>query len=134
MQILRIGKSPQNDVVINDEYVSGYHCQIIQDDKGNFILIDTNSSNGTYVNGVQRRGEVRLNKTDTVRIGNTVLPWQSYFNTKGSPDPSIRKENARKQPQRKGRIAKVLRYGLIPMAFLADWFCLCRFFETRLVP
>lgn len=80
MQIVKIGRSPQNDVVINDQYVSGSHCQIIKDDRGNFVLIDTNSSNGTYVNGVQRRGEVYLNPSDIVMIGNTTLPWQTYFN------------------------------------------------------
>lgn len=80
MEIIKIGRSSQNDVVINDKYVSGSHCQIIKDDKGNFVLIDTNSSNGTYVNGVQRRGEVRLNSSDIVKIGNTTLPWQTYFN------------------------------------------------------
>lgn len=49
------------------------------DDNGNFRLIDTNSSNGTFINGTQRHGEVPLNKSDIVRIGNTTLPWQTYF-------------------------------------------------------
>lgn len=92
MEIIKIGRSSQNDVVINDKYVSGSHCQIIKDDKGNFVLIDTNSSNGTYVNGVQRRGEVRLNPSDIVRIGNTTLPWQTYFNNVvgySSPTPNV---------------------------------------------
>lgn len=80
MKIIKIGRSPQNDVIINDEYVSGSHCQIIQDDRGGFVLIDTNSSNGTYVNGVQRRGEIRLNPSDIVKIGHTIIPWQTYFN------------------------------------------------------
>lgn len=80
MKIIKIGRSTQNDVVINDPYVSGSHCQIIQDERGNFVLIDTNSSNGTYVNGVQRHGEVRLNPSDIVKVGNTILPWQTYFN------------------------------------------------------
>lgn len=88
MEIIKIGRSPQNDVVINDKYVSGSHCQIIKDDKGNFVLIDANSSNGTYVNGVQRRGEVRLNPSDIVKIGNTTLPWQTYFNNVVGYSPS----------------------------------------------
>lgn len=81
MKIVKIGRNPQNDVVINDEFVSGTHCQIIQDDRGNCTLIDTNSSNGTYVNGVLRHGEVRLSPTDMVRIGHTNLPWQNYFDS-----------------------------------------------------
>lgn len=80
MKIINIGRSSHNDVVIsNDEKVSRTHCQIIQDDMGNFRLMDLNSSNGTYINGVRRAGEVILNRSDIVRIGNTTLPWQTYF-------------------------------------------------------
>jgi hypothetical protein len=80
MKIIRIGRNSSNDVVIgNDLKVSGTHCQIIEDDNGNYSLIDTNSTNGTYVNGVKSHGEVRLNQSDIIRIGNTTLPWQTYF-------------------------------------------------------
>lgn len=83
MKIIKIGRSSSNDVNINDNLVSRVHCQIIQDDNGNFRLIDTNSKNGTFINGTMRHGEVRLNKSDIVRIGNTTLPWQTYFNNVG---------------------------------------------------
>ena len=79
MKIIKIGRSSSNDVNINDPLVSRAHCQIILDENGNYRLIDTNSKNGTFVNGTQRHGEVSLNKTDIIRIGNTTLPWQSYF-------------------------------------------------------
>lgn len=79
MKIITIGRSSSNDINLNDSLVSRTHCQIIQDDSGNFRLIDTNSKNGTYVNGTKRHGEIRLNKSDVVRIGNTTLPWQKYF-------------------------------------------------------
>lgn len=88
MKIIKIGRSPQNDVVLNDPYVSGSHCQIIQDDRGSFVLVDTNSSNGTYVNGVLRHGEVRLNMSDIVKVGQTTLPWQTYFNNAVSYGPA----------------------------------------------
>ncbi len=79
MKIITIGRSSSNDVNINDPQVSRAHCQIIQDDNGHFRLVDTNSLNGTFVNGTKRHGEVPLNKTDIIRIGNSTLPWQSYF-------------------------------------------------------
>lgn len=87
MRIVKIGRSSHNDVVINDDHVSSSHCQIIQDDRGGVTLIDTNSTNGTYVNGVRRQGEVRLNPSDIVRIGHTTLPWQTYFNNAPGPVP-----------------------------------------------
>lgn len=86
MKIIKIGRSSSNDVNINDSLVSRSHCQIIQDDNGNFRLIDTNSKNGTFINGTKRHGEVRLNTSDIVRIGNTTLPWQTYFNNVGGTD------------------------------------------------
>lgn len=83
MRIIRIGRSSNNDVVISDPFVGRNHCQIIQDSSGSFRLVDLNAVNGTFVNGVRRQGEVRLNQADIVKIGNTVLPWQSYFTGTG---------------------------------------------------
>ncbi len=80
MKIINIGRSSHNDIVVNDNLVTrNAHCQIIQDDRGGFRVIDLNSTNGTYVNGVRIGGERILNKTDIIRIGNSTLPWQSYF-------------------------------------------------------
>lgn len=79
MKIVKIGRSSTNDVNVDDPNVSREHCQIIQDDYGNYTIIDTNSLNGTFVNGTKRHGEVKLNPNDIVRIGNTTLPWQTYF-------------------------------------------------------
>lgn len=86
MKIIKIGRSSSNDVNVNDPMVSRTHCQIIQDDDGNYRLIDTNSKNGTFINGTKRHGEVRLSTSDIVRIGNTTLPWQTYFKNAGGTD------------------------------------------------
>jgi hypothetical protein len=55
--IVRIGGIAQdggqkNDIVIRDveHMISRFHCQVVKRD-GNFYLVDTNSSNGTSVNG-----------------------------------------------------------------------------------
>lgn len=79
MRIIKIGRDPNNDVIVNDVQVSRNHCQIIQDWQGNYTLVDLNSTNGTYVNGIRLRREVRLTETDVVKIGNTNLPWINYF-------------------------------------------------------
>ena len=82
MKILTIGRSSSCDICIDDPTVSSSHCQIIQEDNGDFIIVDTNSTNGTMINGQKRHGQVRLNPNDIVKIGNTVLPWQAYFGPK----------------------------------------------------
>ena len=79
MKIIKIGRSSNNDIVVNDEKVSRMHCQIMDDGSGSYLLIDSNSENGTYVNGVLRRGEVRIHPSDIIRVGNTTLPWPTFF-------------------------------------------------------
>lgn len=80
MKIVKIGRSSSNDVVIQDNQVSRAHCQIIED-YGQFTIIDTNSTNGVFINGMRMRtnGQQPLRSTDIVRIGNTTLNWTQYF-------------------------------------------------------
>lgn len=85
MKVITIGRSSDNTVIINDDCASRHHCQITQNDNGSFYLLDRNSSNGTFLNGRQVSGEVVLNPSDVVRIGNTPLPWQSYFTSMDAP-------------------------------------------------
>lgn len=86
MKVITIGRSRDNCVIVEDEYAGRHHCQITQHDNGTFYLLDKNSTNGTFVNGRQIKGEVMLNQTDTVRIGKTTLPWQTYFRSGGKSD------------------------------------------------
>lgn len=85
MKIVRIGRSRGNDINLpaDDLTASKYHCQIIQEDDGSYTLVDVGSTNGTYVNGVKRHGQVKLNRNDIVRAGNQTLPWQTYFTNDG---------------------------------------------------
>ena len=84
MKSIKVGREPgKNDIVVNDSMVSRMHCEFIMDDYGNYRVVDLNSSNGTFVNGVRRQGDTKINPTDTVKIGNTILPWMNYFN--GAP-------------------------------------------------
>lgn len=79
MIVITVGRSHNNDVVIDDATVSRTHCQFIQDENGNIYVIDTNSKNGVYVNGTKIYGKKYLSSSDIVRIGNTTLPWKNYF-------------------------------------------------------
>jgi ABC-type multidrug transport system ATPase subunit/pSer/pThr/pTyr-binding forkhead associated (FHA) protein len=48
----RIGRAPDNDIVLDDLLVSRYHADLIRDGAG-FRVIDLGTRNGTYVNGRQ---------------------------------------------------------------------------------
>ena len=93
MKVITVGRSDEhNDIVVNDNKVSRNHLQMVMDDQGNFSVMDLNSTNGTFVNGQRITGEVPLRVTDELRIGDTVLPWQSYFSNRpkmeiGNPVP-----------------------------------------------
>lgn len=80
MKVIRVGRGLDNDIQLqNDLYASRNHCRLILDDGGNYVLEDLNSTNGTYVNGQRIYNSVYLRPGDQVQIGNTVLPWESYF-------------------------------------------------------
>jgi aspartyl protease family protein len=79
MKVITIGRDTDNDVVINDSKVSRHHLQIVSESAGQFRVVDLGSSNGTFVNERTISGETAINANDAIRIGNTVLPWQNYF-------------------------------------------------------
>lgn len=67
----RIGRAPDNDVVVDDLLVSWHHAELHSTPSG-FELIDLGSRNGTFVNGkpIQR---VSLDELDLVAIGHGLL-------------------------------------------------------------
>ncbi|GHT62724.1 hypothetical protein AGMMS50239_16840 [Bacteroidia bacterium] len=89
MKIITIGRDIDNDVVINDSKVSRHHLQIVCESAA-FRIVDLDSSNGTFVNDRQIHGESPLMTDDSVRIGNTILPWQTYFKDKRLKAKDIR--------------------------------------------
>jgi predicted component of type VI protein secretion system len=51
---VRIGRTPDNQIVLNDPSVSRSHAEIkIDPDSRRITIVDLNSSNGTYVNGIR---------------------------------------------------------------------------------
>lgn len=80
MKVITIGRSSENDIVINDAKVSRTHLQLVQNDNGICSVVNLSSTNGTFVNGQKITGEVQLQQHDVIRIGNTTLPWREYIN------------------------------------------------------
>jgi len=71
-----IGRSPECALVLDDDYASGRHARIFQDDDGTWKVEDLRSTNGTYL-GATRLTETREVAVGSVlRIGQTVVELQ----------------------------------------------------------
>lgn len=69
---LTIGRSHENDLVLDDPLVSRRHAQLHASADGGWIVTDLGSFNGTFVNGVQV-SEKRLTRFDLIAIGGSQL-------------------------------------------------------------
>jgi hypothetical protein len=68
-----VGRTDENDIVINHRSISRNHAKIVRDpDTGRYTISDLQSSNGVRVNG-QDYGKVELRRGDTVDLGHVRL-------------------------------------------------------------
>ena len=67
---LRIGRMPDNDLVLNDNLVSRHHCAITGTPAG-FVLTDLQSTHGTTVNGDRLTMPRPLEDGDELVVGKT---------------------------------------------------------------
>lgn len=73
--LVSIGRSPENDIVIDDRLVSRHHAQI-ERERGQYLISDRGSRNGTFVDG-QRISEPHvLRDGDEIQIG---LEFKALF-------------------------------------------------------
>jgi hypothetical protein len=63
-----VGRSPENDVVVEDGYVSRRHCALLVHVHKGCEVHDTASKNGTYVNGARIEGPRPLHSGDEIRM------------------------------------------------------------------
>jgi len=71
----KIGKAPQNDIILSDASVSSSHAKISLAD-GIFTLSDLGSRNGTFVNDVRIHDSRKLNHGDLIRMGHCTITFR----------------------------------------------------------
>jgi hypothetical protein len=65
-----IGRSPETDIQIEDQFASSRHARIYERD-GYLYIEDMGSTNGTYLNGRRLDARELLRADDRIRIGDT---------------------------------------------------------------
>jgi len=85
--VVSIGAHPQNHVVLDDRFVSGFHCRLHVCD-GRLWVKDLSSTNGTVVDGA-RVAEAEAAAGSTVRVGAQLLRIEREAPEAPSPLPGV---------------------------------------------
>ena len=72
---MNIGRADYNDLVLPDESVSTSHAKL-QRREGVWVLVDLGSTNGTFIDGDQIKGDAPLAPGATVRFGDVSLVFE----------------------------------------------------------
>ena len=81
--LFRIGKNPDNDLVLTDATVSRHHCEIKRDARG-WLVRDLGSTNGTVLDGAEVK-EAYLKNGAIVSIGSTDFKVRLFSDEKEIP-------------------------------------------------
>lgn len=69
--VTSLGRQIGNDIVFQEEFLSRFHAEIIQE-KDRYILVDKGSTSGTFVNG-RKIDRCVLNSGDLISLANIYI-------------------------------------------------------------
>lgn len=105
--IIRVGRYPDNDVVLNYPAISGYHARVLLTDRG-AIIEDLASRNGTALGSVDnkiRRG--KLSPGDTVFLGShSVSASQLLTSATPAQKPAVDEDSSHRSRAAEGTLAE----------------------------
>jgi pSer/pThr/pTyr-binding forkhead associated (FHA) protein len=70
-QVTSLGRQFGNDIVFHEEFLSRFHAEIIHEDS-TYVLVDKNSTSGTFVNG-KKIDRCVLNSGDLIALANIYI-------------------------------------------------------------
>ncbi|KST64495.1 FHA domain-containing protein [Mastigocoleus testarum] len=83
--IWTIGRGENNGICVGNQYISRHHAAIQYLKAKGFILIDFNSTNGSYVNGERIYQSQEIQDGDSIRLGNLIFPFFINLSTQILP-------------------------------------------------
>ena len=75
-EVIRVGKAPENDIVLSEDTVSRYHFEIIRDTRG-YLIRDLQSTNGTFLDGAEIK-EAYLRAGSVITAGAVQIRFQPF--------------------------------------------------------
>jgi serine phosphatase RsbU (regulator of sigma subunit)/pSer/pThr/pTyr-binding forkhead associated (FHA) protein len=82
-ELIRVGRHRDNDLRVNDPWLSRFHADISEKDGLHYI--EDHSQNGTQVNHEPASSQTCLRHGDVIHIGDTEIIYLSGIKTLGSP-------------------------------------------------
>lgn len=70
---INLGRAADSTLLLDDDYASARHAQLVQQDATTWVISDLQSTNGTYVNGKLVTEPTKVTVGDVVRIGKTLM-------------------------------------------------------------
>ena len=95
--IVNVGRAEYNDVVIPDSSVSSSHCKI-QLREGVWVLVDLDSTNGSFLDGERIFGEAPVAPGALLRFGDVSVVFDSTKDDSAQPDGGTQLLGAIKDP------------------------------------
>jgi pSer/pThr/pTyr-binding forkhead associated (FHA) protein len=82
---LVIGRAPDVDLVLEDGQVSRHHARVSPGSAGAAVVEDLGSANGTFVNHNELHGPARLDPSDELLVGVTLIELRSRAQLAAQP-------------------------------------------------
>ena len=95
---ITIGRSHENDIIVDDPNVTRMHCKIERVGEDKYIITAYPTENGTFVNGEKLEGSMEITPSDDLRMGNTHVQWLYKFTGEDKDEPETAVAESEQEP------------------------------------
>ena len=87
IKVFKVGRLAENNLYLQDIWISRRHAMIQQDSTNTYYAIDLGSANGTFINGIRIITPTKLAHGDIISFGKTNFTFQSTESWQPSLNP-----------------------------------------------